>query len=504
VARFIAFVIVLALAVSTSPFMFTQARAVAAEKSTTKSFEHFTCSGKVGEYSSGVADRSIGSGDSMCYFASNTALGRIILITCAVGTNCRVIGTVNNDEEEGDWSPIITEVIEVTVADARKPELTSAGLTGRGNCRVADPTGTPLNVRTAPNQKIVSTLRNGVFVTILDRTTSGGTLWVYVGRAKDHAPLGWVFRDYLDCSSDAKTESVKKILISGHYGSGTIVSMTGINTEQASLSYTRTVDDSEEGCSREMGLVDESGHIRRTLEFNQCVRKDLWHGRAETRRANCLSNTVFLEREPPNQLVKFDVKEGYIETDWLDLKTNQLTGDCSGCGGPEKLDTFKTLCPAKYRILGGASTRLTAPLFQARRACGFDAACIKERQLAAIKTFEALGAPPANLSTTTNSHATAPNDGEEANHLLNYRMAPNRDVFELSMGKTDFGHLVNIPYVRQFLEAEKGKDPTDHIQDVQEFVNQLIKPMHEPIWRSPNVTLSDIYWRLLGTQARVT
>jgi hypothetical protein len=83
-------------------------------------------------------------------------------------------------------------------------------------------------------------------------------------------------------------------------------------------------------------------------------------------------------------------------------------------------------------------------------------------------------------------------------------MAPNRDVFELSMGKTDFGHLVNIPYVRQFLEAEKGKDPTDHIQDVQEFVNQLIKPMHEPIWRSPNVTLSDIYWRLLGTQARVT
>ena len=153
-------------------------------------------------------------------------------------------------------------------------------------CRVADPTGTPLNVRTAPNGKIVETLSNGVLVAALDYSSSQGKMWVFVGRAGDRAPLGWVFRDYLDCGSDVKAESAKKILISSHYGSGTIISMSEINTEHARLTYTRAIDNSEEGCSREMGLVDESGHIRRTPKFDQCVRNDLWHGRVETRRAN--------------------------------------------------------------------------------------------------------------------------------------------------------------------------------------------------------------------------
>ena len=36
---------------------------------------------------------------------------------------------------------------------------------------------------------------------------------------------------------------------------------------------------------------------------------------------------------------------------------------------------------------------INAPLFQARRACAADVACIKEQQLAAIKKFESLGAP---------------------------------------------------------------------------------------------------------------
>lgn len=99
--------------------------------------------------------------------------------------------------------------------------------------------------------------------------------------------------------------------------------------------------------------ASENHIIRRTPEFNQCVHKDLWNGKVSVRRANCIANVVFLENQSPNQLVKFDVKDGYIDVDWLDMKTNELTGDCSGCGGPEKLDTFKKLCPAKYREFGG-------------------------------------------------------------------------------------------------------------------------------------------------------
>jgi predicted aspartyl protease len=68
-------------------------------------------------------------------------------------------------------------------------------------CRVADPSGTPLNVRTSPNGKVVGTLSNGTLVTVLDNSTSFGKMWAYVARAEDQLHLGWVFRDYLECGT---------------------------------------------------------------------------------------------------------------------------------------------------------------------------------------------------------------------------------------------------------------------------------------------------------------
>jgi hypothetical protein len=81
-----------------------------------KVFKQFTCSGKVGNYSvSNTVDRSIGGGDSMCYFASASDVGRKILRTCPLGVvDCHLVGTVENDQNGGDWSPIITDVTKVT------------------------------------------------------------------------------------------------------------------------------------------------------------------------------------------------------------------------------------------------------------------------------------------------------------------------------------------------------------------------------------------------------
>jgi hypothetical protein len=64
----------LVLMAVTSPTM-----AVERGKPHIKVFEHFTCSGKVGSYFAGIADRSIGGGDSMCYFISNSDVGKRIL-----------------------------------------------------------------------------------------------------------------------------------------------------------------------------------------------------------------------------------------------------------------------------------------------------------------------------------------------------------------------------------------------------------------------------------------
>ena len=66
-------------------------------------------------------------------------------------------------------------------------------------CVVADPTGTPLNVRERPNGRIIGALFNGVVVYVRDLTVdAGGQRWAYVVPLKE-GKSGWVFRPYLDC-----------------------------------------------------------------------------------------------------------------------------------------------------------------------------------------------------------------------------------------------------------------------------------------------------------------
>jgi hypothetical protein len=68
-----------------------------------------------------------------------------------------------------------------------------------GICRVADPTGTPLNIRTSPYGTIVATFNNGDPVTVLDANRDRrGNWWVYVG-TPDLKPIGWVYRNFINC-----------------------------------------------------------------------------------------------------------------------------------------------------------------------------------------------------------------------------------------------------------------------------------------------------------------
>jgi hypothetical protein len=59
-------------------------------------------------------------------------------------------------------------------------------------CRVADPTGTPLNVRTSPYGTIVATFKNGDPVTVLDASRVRGNWWVYVGTPEFKPSVGFI------------------------------------------------------------------------------------------------------------------------------------------------------------------------------------------------------------------------------------------------------------------------------------------------------------------------
>ncbi|NLZ41530.1 MAG: hypothetical protein GX886_09800 [Comamonadaceae bacterium] len=70
-------------------------------------------------------------------------------------------------------------------------------------CVVADPSGTPLNIREEPNGLIYDTIRNGAWVYASAIRISNGKPWAYVyasdRQGRIGQPYGWVFYRHLNC-----------------------------------------------------------------------------------------------------------------------------------------------------------------------------------------------------------------------------------------------------------------------------------------------------------------
>lgn len=98
-------------------------------------------------------------------------------------------------------APIILVLTSGASASVAQSGILSSSMSpdGSAQCVVVDPTPTPLNVRTEPQGRIVSTISNGQLVSVLRETNDGGgKRWSYVADATSH-PIGWVFREYLAC-----------------------------------------------------------------------------------------------------------------------------------------------------------------------------------------------------------------------------------------------------------------------------------------------------------------
>lgn len=66
-------------------------------------------------------------------------------------------------------------------------------------CMVSDPTGTPLNFRSAPNGEVLGTLPNGAIIRVLgQRPDSRGRMWAEVETEGARASV-WVFREFVSC-----------------------------------------------------------------------------------------------------------------------------------------------------------------------------------------------------------------------------------------------------------------------------------------------------------------
>lgn len=69
-------------------------------------------------------------------------------------------------------------------------------------CTVADPTGTPLNIRESPNGDIYGTWDNGIRVRPYEEVVVKGKKWYGVERLAEDNTIGWVFDPYLKCEED--------------------------------------------------------------------------------------------------------------------------------------------------------------------------------------------------------------------------------------------------------------------------------------------------------------
>jgi hypothetical protein len=79
----------------------------------------------------------------------------------------------------------VLAALSITTAHATGPVL--------AQCIVADPTGTPLNVRTRPNGPVFSNFTNGSTVDVLDRQDN----WVFAANHNEDVGAGWVYLPYL-------------------------------------------------------------------------------------------------------------------------------------------------------------------------------------------------------------------------------------------------------------------------------------------------------------------
>ena len=68
--------------------------------------------------------------------------------------------------------------------------LLAAQCHAQSRCKVMDPTGTPLNVRTEPNGRVVEVLPNGVLVSIIGSSRDRRSKpWAYVADFYTQLPI---------------------------------------------------------------------------------------------------------------------------------------------------------------------------------------------------------------------------------------------------------------------------------------------------------------------------
>ena len=126
------------------------------------------------------------------------------------GPNTRVAIRQYNAQSRGQEGEFLTAAQRgQLLSGVSQPDTTKSGHT---ICRVADPTNTPLNVRTTPNGTMADTLTNGERVNLIGvQQDSQGRDWALLARAGEERALGWAFRTYINCTTEVVQDTTNPV-----------------------------------------------------------------------------------------------------------------------------------------------------------------------------------------------------------------------------------------------------------------------------------------------------
>jgi hypothetical protein len=105
-------------------------------------------------------------------------------------------------DQQGEKQIAMRRTITTTAAAVIALAAAAPAIADNAVCTVADPTGTPLNIRLEPNGQTVARVRNGEkLLVFLDgtKTDSRGRIWYEVAMSTSAAPDGYVFAEYVRC-----------------------------------------------------------------------------------------------------------------------------------------------------------------------------------------------------------------------------------------------------------------------------------------------------------------
>lgn len=165
-----------------------------------------------------------------------------------------------------------------------------------------------------------------------------------------------------------------KILMGSHIGEATITHLTGVNSDRAMVIFTRKYDDFVEECTRNVPC-DKSGLLepypvcmkrrRNCISESSKIDKGILYSASAVCSTRTIVSDMLKGKGGRFRLASLKFSSGYPETDWLNLDTGALTGNCSACGTPHLVSALTVLCPEAAETpfpLAGADAPANAAL----------------------------------------------------------------------------------------------------------------------------------------------